>query len=99
MSSLFGSTAASSASTANATQGDISKDVALKNPPEDSISGLAFSPQSDHLAVSSWDRKVRIYAIDPQGNSEGLALFEHEGPVLDCAWSKARIYVNAETRS
>ncbi|KAH9817391.1 Nucleoporin GLE2 [Teratosphaeria destructans] len=85
MAGLFGS-AASSAS--NPTQGDLTKDVALSSPPEDSISDLAFSPQSDHLAVASWDKKVRIYEIDQQGNSQGKALFEHEGPVLNCCWSK-----------
>ena len=87
MSGLFGS-GASTASSANATQGDISKDVQVSNPPEDSISDLAFSPASDHLAVASWDKKVRIYEIDASGNSQGKALFEHEGPVLSCCWSK-----------
>ena len=82
--SLFGS----AASTQNATQGDTSKDVAVKEPPEDSISDLAFSPMSEHLAVASWDKKVRIYEIDAQGQSQGKALFEHEAPVLSCAWSK-----------
>ena len=87
MSTLFGS-AASSSSTASNALGDLSKDVAVKDPPEDSISDLAFSPVTDHLAVASWDKKVRIYEIDGQGNSQGKALFEHEGPVLSCAWSK-----------
>lgn len=72
---------------ANPTQGDLSKDVQVQNPPEDSISALRFSPQTDHLAVASWDKKVRIYEIDGSGNSKGVALFEHEGPTLDCAWS------------
>lgn len=85
---LFGSSAASSSATSNVTPGDLSKDVALKDPPEDSVSSMAFSPQSDHLAVASWDKKVRIYEIDAMGNSQGMALFEHEGPVLSCAWSK-----------
>ena len=88
--SLFGSSPATAASSANPTQGDISKDVTVANPPEDSISDLAFSPVADYLAVSSWDKKVRIYEIDAQGNSQGKALFEHEGPVLSCAWSKVR---------
>lgn len=67
--------------------GDISKDVALTSPPEDSISDLSFSPATDHLAVASWDKKVRIYQINDQGMSEGKALFEHEAPVLNCCWS------------
>ncbi|KAJ5689746.1 hypothetical protein N7462_004138 [Penicillium macrosclerotiorum] len=86
--SLFGSvsTATTSASQTNTT-GDISKDVALNQPPEDSISDLRFSPASDHLAVASWDKKVRIYEINDQGQSEGKALFEHEAPALSCCWS------------
>lgn len=88
MSGLFGSAASANASAANSTTGDISKDVTLSNPPEDSISDISFSPQSEHLAVASWDKKVRIYEINAQGGSEGKALFEHEGPVLSCCWSK-----------
>jgi len=89
MSGLFGSAASAAA---NATQGDLSKDVAVKDPPEDSVSCISFSPQTDHLAVASWDKKVRIYEIDAQGNSQGKALFEHEGPVLSCAWSPVGRY-------
>jgi WD40 repeat protein len=84
--SLF-NTAASTAN-ANPTQGDLTKDVQLSTPPEDSISDIVFSPQSEHLAVASWDKKVRIYEIDANGNSQGKAYFEHEGPVLSCCWSK-----------
>ncbi|KAK5127343.1 RNA export factor gle2 [Meristemomyces frigidus] len=86
MSNLFGS--AASAANANPTQGDLTKDVAVTNPPEDSISDMCFSPASDHLAVASWDKKVRIYEIDANGNSQGKAYFEFEGPALNCAWSK-----------
>lgn len=92
MSSLFGqSSAAAAASAANSSAlGDLSKDIALTSPPEDSISDISFSPQSDHLAVASWDKKVRIYEIQSNGSSEGKALFEHELPVLSCHWSKVR---------
>ncbi len=91
MSSLFGSTSASS-SIANPAQGNLSKDVPLKDNPEDSVSDMAFSPQTDHLAVGSWDQKVRIYEIDGQGNSQGKAIYEHEGPVLSVAWSRVSPY-------
>jgi mRNA export factor len=74
----------------SSTLGDLSKDVALSNPPEDSISDIDFSPQSQHLAVASWDKKVRIYEISASGGSEGKAFFDHEGPVLSCHWSKVR---------
>lgn len=85
--SLFGAAATSASTSATNTTGDISKDVALNSPPEDGISDLRFSPTSEHLAVSSWDKKVRIYEINDQGQSEGKALFEHEAPVLNCCWS------------
>lgn len=86
MSGLFGSTATSAASTS--TTGDVSKDVALVAPPEDSISDLQFSPQADFLAVASWDKKVRIYQVNEQGQSEGKAAMDFDGPVLNCAWSE-----------
>ena len=86
MSGLFGQNTSSSSS--SATIGDISKDVALTAPPDDGISDISFSPQSEHLAVASWDKKVRIYEINAQGGSEGKALYEHEQPVLTCCWSK-----------
>ena len=83
MSGLFGSSSATQANTL----GDLSKDVALSSPPEDSISDLCFSPVSNHLACTSWDNKVRIYEINASGNSEGKALYEHEGPAFSCHWS------------
>ena len=92
MSGLFGSNASSTAASGNNTNGDISKDIPLTAPPEDGISDLSFSPVSEHLAVASWDKKVRIYEINAQGSSEGKALFEHEQPVLSCCWSKVRIF-------
>lgn len=85
MSGLFGSSSA--ASTSN-TVGDLAKDVAISNPPEDTVSDIAFSSQRDFLAVSSWDKKVRIYEISPSGQSEGKHLYEHDAPVLSVDWSK-----------
>lgn len=84
--SLGGSSSAAAAS-ASSTVGDLSKDIALNQPPEDSISDLSFSPMSDHLAVASWDKKVRIYEINEQGQSQGKAMLEHEAPVLNCCWT------------
>jgi mRNA export factor len=65
----------------------LGKDVELKQPPSDSVSEIAFSPKADLLAVSSWDQKVRIYAIDSFGQGEGKALFDFQGPALGVAWS------------
>jgi mRNA export factor len=87
MSGIFGSSSASATQQSN-TLGDLSKDVLLESPPEDSISDISFSTQSDHLAVASWDNKVRIYEITQDGKSAPRAMFEHEGPVLSCHWSK-----------
>ncbi|KAI9891283.1 MAG: RNA export factor gle2 [Vezdaea aestivalis] len=87
MAGLFGAANTAAANASNA-QGDISKDVPISNPPDDSITDIKFSPQYDHLAVASWDKKVRIYEIGSTGQSEGKALFEHEGPVLSCDFSK-----------
>jgi mRNA export factor len=86
MAGLFGSS--SSSTQANNTLGDLSKDVTVKSPPEDSISDLAFSSQSDHMAVASWDNKVRIYEVGANGEAEGKASMDAEGPVLSCHWSK-----------
>lgn len=83
----------------SSTLGELSKDVALSNPPEDSISDIDFSSQSQHLAVASWDKKVRIYEISASGGSEGKAFFEHDGPVLSCHWSKVREIDNATAQT
>lgn len=94
MSGLFGGGGASANnSNSSATLGDISKDVAVTAPPDDSISDISFSPQSEHLAVASWDKKVRIYEINSQGGSQGKAMFEHEAPVLSVCWSKVRLQI------
>lgn len=91
MSGLFSSGASATATTS---LGDIKADVALSNPPTDSISDLAFSPatsqSSDFLAVSSWDNKVRIYEINQNGQSEGRHAYDHGQPVLNCDFSKVR---------
>lgn len=89
MSTLFGS-----ASSAAATSiGDLKQDVALSDPPTDTISGLSFSPAPngpDFLAISSWDNKVRIYEIATNGQSQGRHAYEHSQPVLSCDFSKVR---------
>ncbi|KAG6003746.1 RNA export factor gle2 [Claviceps maximensis] len=93
MSGLFGTSSASS-TTSSATPntvGDLKSDVALSNPPTDTISDLSFSPAPngpDFLAVSSWDNKVRVYEIDQNGQSQGRHVYEHSQPVLSCDFSK-----------
>lgn len=70
------------------TTGDISKDIEVQQGPEDSISDVSFSPVADILAVSSWDKKVRLYEAQSNGQVVGKALYEHEGPVLCTSWMK-----------
>ncbi|KAH8813100.1 WD40-repeat-containing domain protein [Xylogone sp. PMI_703] len=64
-----------------------SKDVELDNVPSDSISALSWSPQTNHLAASSWDNKVYIYDINTSESKKFRIYFELGGPVLDCHWS------------
>ncbi|KAI0537163.1 Poly(A)+ RNA export protein [Xylaria digitata] len=85
MAGLFGSTA--STSTGN-TIGDLKDDVAVANPPDDTVTDLTFSPTADILAVSSWDKKVRIYQIAGNGASEGKHIYEHDAPVFSVDFSK-----------
>lgn len=86
MSTLFGSQPSTAGTSGSS--GDLSKDIALANPPEDSVSDLQFSPTADFLAVASWDKKVRIYQVSEQGINEGKAAIDFEAPVLGCAWSE-----------
>lgn len=67
---------------------DLKMDIELTQGPDDSVSGMRFSPQADFLAVSSWDKKTRIYEVTGQGQTIGKAMYEHESPVLCCDWSK-----------
>ncbi|CAG8465788.1 21695_t:CDS:2, partial [Dentiscutata erythropus] len=63
------------------------KDYEVPQPPTDGVSGLAFSPVADYLAVSSWDNNVRIYEINATTRSAvGKAIYSHEKPALCCAW-------------
>lgn len=85
--SFLGSSASTGTTSASNGQ-ELLNDITVNYPPEDSISDLSFSPQQDLLAAASWDKKVRIYEIDPNsGNNQGRALYDHEGPVLSARWS------------
>ncbi|KAK7044135.1 RNA export factor gle2 [Paramarasmius palmivorus] len=74
--SFFGS------ATATPTTNNAEKDIEMSDPPTDSISSMAFSSQADYLAVGSWDNSVRIYEIGAGGQSQGKAMYQHQGPVL-----------------
>ncbi|KAJ6460414.1 WD40-repeat-containing domain protein [Mycena vitilis] len=64
------------------------KDIEMSDPPTDSISSVSFSSQADYLAVGSWDNSVRIYEVGAGGQSQGKAMYQHEGPVLSVCWNK-----------
>lgn len=86
--SFFGKPATTaSTSSSQATEADLANDIIVQNPPEDSISDIAFSPQAEFFSVSSWDKKVRIYEVSPTGSTEGRALYEHDAPVLSTRWT------------
>lgn len=63
-------------------------DIQLADGPDDSISALAFSPVTNHLAVTSWDSKLRLYDLTQSPTGQGKALVNFDAPVLDCHWSK-----------
>lgn len=81
--SFFGSTTSTSTATNNA-----DKDIEMSDPPSDSVSSMSFSSQADYLAVGSWDNSVRIYEIGAGGQSQGKAMYQHQGPVLSVCWNK-----------
>ncbi|KAK9451559.1 WD40-repeat-containing domain protein [Limtongia smithiae] len=86
--SFFGASSSSmGTSVQTGTAAELQNDRDITSPPEDSISDICFSPQADFLAVSSWDKKVRIYEVAGNGDSQGKALYEHQGPVLSVHWS------------
>ncbi|ANB14461.1 RNA export factor GLE2 [Sugiyamaella lignohabitans] len=88
MSGLFASRSVGTTSNGPAPSSELmlQNDRTLANPPEDSISDMSFSSQADYLAVASWDKKVRIYEVSPQGDSQGRAMYEHQAPVLTAQW-------------
>lgn len=54
--SFFSTASTAGSSVASATD----KDIEVADPPTDSISSLAWSPQADFLAAGSWDNNVRL---------------------------------------
>ncbi|CAI8502703.1 hypothetical protein CAS74_000981 [Pichia kudriavzevii] len=82
----FNSTVSSLGSTTtpstNGTLQELSNDIVVNNIGDDSVSDIAFSPQAEYMAISNWDKKVRIFEVTNSGQVEGRTLYEHEGPVL-----------------
>lgn len=63
------------------------QDAVVPDCPGDSISSLAWSPASNILAASSWDKSVRIWEVTPQGVQARMS-YQHDAPVLCCNFSK-----------
>jgi len=57
----------------------------LTSPPTDGITRVRFGNQSDVLAVSSWDRTIRVY--DARKNIR-KHMIELKAPLLDCTFSE-----------
>ena len=61
--------------------------------PADAISSLKFSPRADsnRFLVSSWDKNVYLYELDPAAREQKaklLGTFEHRAPVLDACFGE-----------
>lgn len=93
MSGLFGGPSTSAAS--SNTVGDLKQDVEVQQPPTDGITDLSFNPnqssQQDFLTVASWDKKVRLYEVTPQGQAQPRHAYDHEGPVFSVDWFKVSV--------
>ncbi|KAF8920244.1 WD40-repeat-containing domain protein [Mucidula mucida] len=85
--SFFTSSASTAVGTSNSSNAS-DKDIEVADPPPDSISSLAFSGQADYLAVGSWDNSVRIYEVGANGQTQGKAMYQHQGPVMSVCWNK-----------
>merc|ERR1719265_3070400 len=59
----------------------------VPEPPGDAISALAWSPTSNILAASSWDKSVRVWEVSQTGVQARMA-YQHDAPVLCCNFSK-----------
>ncbi|KAF9484389.1 WD40 repeat-like protein [Pholiota conissans] len=86
--SLFGNPASSTVGSSVNTSSTSDKDIEVADPPTDSISSISFSSQADYMAVGSWDNSVRIYEVGANGQTQGKAMYQHQGPVLSTCWNK-----------
>eukprot|EP01138_Halocafeteria_seosinensis_P005338 gb/GECG01005457.1/.p1 GENE.gb/GECG01005457.1/~~gb/GECG01005457.1/.p1 ORF type:complete len:360 (+),score=43.43 gb/GECG01005457.1/:1-1080(+) len=81
----------SSAVDASGDQSNTVQQIALPSPPTDGISRAIFHPFYDVLAVSSWDKTLRVYEISVSNEDERitgtpLATFTAQAPLLDCCF-------------
>lgn len=68
----------------------MSQGIEIAQPPEDSVSCLKFSPESNpqtFLIGSSWANDIRCWQIEENGKSIPKAVKTMDAPILSCAWS------------
>uniref|UniRef100_A0A2S2QJG3 mRNA export factor n=1 Tax=Sipha flava TaxID=143950 RepID=A0A2S2QJG3_9HEMI len=67
-----------------------SKSVMLPQPPDDSVSSMAFSPSEatqNLIVAGSWDNTVRCWELKPSGHGVPRALQSMTMPILDVCWN------------
>ena len=65
----------------------------VKNPPNDTVSSIAWSPKRDMLASTSWDNTVRVWSVQFSNNggvrSKAVSGMRHKLPALCCCWNSS----------
>jgi len=61
--------------------------IQVSQPPNDSISSLAWSPRANHLSCSSWDGEIRVWNIEQNGSSTPIKSANYTVPVLSLCWN------------
>jgi len=87
---MFNQSALGGFGAATTTNSNPMKDYEVAQPPDDSISSLAFSPAAipqNFLIAGSWDNSVRCWEIEQTGTSIPKSMQSCGAPVLDVAWS------------
>lgn len=62
-------------------------DVIVPNSPTDTVSQLVFSPTSNFLCATSWNKEVAIYDVQGNGSTALKGKVAHSHPVLCADWS------------
>lgn len=62
-------------------------DVLVPNSPNDTVSQLLFSPTSNFLCASSWNKEVAVYDVQGNGSTALKGKLGHSHPILCCDWS------------
>ncbi|KAK4169246.1 WD40-repeat-containing domain protein [Cladorrhinum sp. PSN259] len=73
--------------------GNLDKDIAFPQGPEDTISSVRWSPVANHLAAASWDGKVYVYDATHNTTTDsirGVSVLQSadKSPFFDCDFSK-----------